>query len=99
MATSTPNRFRTNAVYPPGEFLKEELNERGMTQVALARAMGRPLQSVNAIIRGKKSITADTALQLERVLGIDAEIWLNLEARYQLTLARRLQAQTEISAV
>jgi len=68
-----------------------------MTQVTLARAMGRPLQSINAIIRGKKVITADTAIQLERVLGISAEMWLNLETRYQLTLARRRQEHKELA--
>ncbi len=99
MAISTPTRFRTNALYPPGDCLREELAARGMTQVALAKAMGQPLQTVNAVIRGKKSITADIALQLERVLGIEAEFWLNLETHYQLTLARRLQEQRDTPAL
>ncbi|MBI4310525.1 MAG: HigA family addiction module antidote protein [Chloroflexi bacterium] len=90
--------MRIDVPFPPGELLKEELEERGMTQVALARAMGRPLQSINAIIRGKKVNTADTALQLERVLGISAEYWLNLETRYQLTLARRRQEGRETAS-
>ena len=97
MATSTPTRFRTDAVILPGECLREELETRGMTQAALARAMQRPIQVVSAIILGKKSITADTALQLERVLGISAEYWLNLEMYHQLALARRRQEQASPS--
>ena len=46
--------------------------------------MGRPIQAINEIIEGKKEITADTAAQLEDVLGTPAHIWLNLERDYQL---------------
>ncbi len=50
--------------------------------------MGRPLQTINAICTGKKSITAETALDLERVLGIPARVWLGLQAEYDETRAR-----------
>lgn len=73
---------------PPGEFLEEEMVEIGMTQQDLAHRTGRPAQVINEIIRGKKAITQDTALELERVLGIPAHMWVNLEAEYQLTKAR-----------
>ena len=43
---------------------------------------------VNEIVNGKKAITADTALELEKVLGIDAQYWTNLESRYRMTLTR-----------
>src|SRR6185312_2127178 len=72
----------------PGELLGEELEVRGMTQKALAEALGRPAQAVNEIIRGKKSITAETALGLERVLGSPAYLWLRLQADHDLALAR-----------
>jgi len=73
---------------PPGEYLAEEIEARGISQTELARRMGRPLNAVNEIIKGKKSITADTALQLEEVmLEIPARFWLNLETDYQLTKA------------
>ena len=59
-----------------------------MTQQELAARTGRPPQAINEIIRGKKAITNETALQLEKVLGIPAHIWMNLETSYQMTLAR-----------
>ena len=68
--------------------MAEELRARGMTQSELARRMGRPIQVINAIVTGKKSITAETALQLEKALDIPAEFWLNLEATYQLGKVR-----------
>jgi len=46
--------------------------------------MGRPVQTINEIIKGKKEITAGTAIKLEKVLGTPAHIWLNLERGYQL---------------
>jgi HTH-type transcriptional regulator/antitoxin HigA len=71
---------------PPGEYLAEEIRARGVSQKELAGRMGRPLNAINEIIHGKKSITAETALQLEEVMPeIPARFWLNLETDYQLT--------------
>ena len=53
---------------PPGEYLAEELGACGMTQKELARCMERPVNAINEIINGKKAITAETALQLEKVM-------------------------------
>ena len=73
---------------PPGEYLLEEIDTRGISQKELARRMGRPLNTINEIINGKKSITAATALQLEEVMPeIPARFWLNLETDFQLTNA------------
>ena len=72
----------------PGVTLAEELEAREMTQKALAEAMARPVQVVNEIVHGKKAITAETALQLERVLDISARFWMNLQMDYDLTVAR-----------
>ena len=66
-----------------------------MSQAELARRLGRPRQAVNEIIRGKKAITAETALQLERVLSTPAHIWLGLEQEYRLVLARNALAASE----
>lgn len=75
-------------VFPPGEFLREELEARGWTQVELAEIMGRPPRLINEIIAGKKSITPETAIQLGEALGTGAEIWINLEGQYQLSKVR-----------
>ncbi len=73
---------------PPGEYLAEEIEARGMSQKELAKRMGRPVNTMNEIVNGKKAITAETALQLEAVMPeIPARFWLNLETDYQLTKA------------
>jgi addiction module HigA family antidote len=64
-----------------------------MTQKDLAARMGRPLKTINEIIKGKAAITADTALQLERVLGTPASFWVNLERNYREALARAKDAK------
>ncbi|MDO8716817.1 MAG: HigA family addiction module antitoxin [Dehalococcoidales bacterium] len=73
---------------PPGEYLAEEIEARGLSQKELARQMGRPLNAINEIINGKKAITAETALQLEDAMPeIPARFWLNLETDYRLNKA------------
>ena len=81
-------RVSTDAAISPGETLRAELADRGMSQRKLARAMGRPVQNVNLIVLGRKAITPRTALELEHVLGIPAHVWVRLEADYRLALER-----------
>ena len=88
---------------PPGELLAETLETANLTQADLARRMNRPAQAINEIVRGTKEITAETAIQLERVLGVPAHIWLGLEAEYQHTKARledrqRLRSEAKLAA-
>ncbi len=64
-----------------------------MSQKELAELMSRPYQVISEIVRDKKRITAETALDLEQALGIPAHLWLNLEADYQLTKARLRRKQ------
>ena len=92
MATSSPRAY-SDLPIPPGEVLEEELEARGMTQKELAARLGRPAQAINEIIRAKKSITPETAIGLGRVLGIDAQFWVNLEATYRMTLARQREQE------
>lgn len=95
MTTSSLRAF-SDLPIPPGEVLEEELAARGMTQKELAARLGRPPQVVNEIIKAKKAITPETALELEKVLGIDAQFWVNLEAGYRMTLAKN-KDQDEIA--
>ena len=96
MMAKTDDRTFSDLAVPPGELLAEELDARGMTQRELADRTGRPGQKISEIINGKKSITHDTALELEKVLGISAHFWVNLEASYQLSKARlREKSQLE----
>ncbi len=73
---------------PPGETLQEVIEAMRMSQSELALRLGRPPQMVNEIIRGKKAITPDTAIQLEKVTSLPWDFWLSLERIYQATEAR-----------
>ncbi len=73
---------------PPGEVLTEDfLLPLGVSQSRLARDIAVPQRRVNEICRGKRAISADTALRLGRFFGVSAEFWLNLQSRYDLQLA------------
>lgn len=89
MASSARPGWQPEWAVAPGEILLEALQEREMTQSELALRLGRPLKTVNEIIKGKAAITPETALQLELALGISARFWTNLETQYRDTLARR----------
>lgn len=73
---------------PPGATIEDWLNERDLYQADLARMMGRPIKTINEIVRGKARITPETALQLEQALKIPAEFWLTREGNYRLGLLR-----------
>ncbi len=72
---------------PPGRILKRELEARGWTQQDLADILQRPPQAITEIVAGTKRITPETALELERALGLPAQFWVNLEANYRLQIA------------
>lgn len=79
---------RPAEVFPPGEILREELEERGWTQTDLAEIIGRPVGMVNEIIVGKRGISPETARGLAAAFGTSAEFWMNLDAAYQLSRVR-----------
>lgn len=69
----------------PGEMLlKEFLEPLGVSQVEAARRMSIPFQRLNAIVRGRRGVSADTALLFEALTQWDAEIWLTLQAKWDL---------------
>ncbi|SRR6266478_4376332 len=88
MKAKTEYSYAPDYAIRPGETLQEALDERGMTQAELARRADRPLKTINEIVRGKAAITADTAIQLERVLGVSASFWGRLEVEYRTAIAR-----------
>ncbi len=98
MATDR-SAWQRDWVVAPGEILQEALDDREMSQSELARRMGRPTKTINEIVHGKAALTPDTAIQLERTLGITARFWINLEAAYREYLAReRAREELEASA-
>jgi addiction module HigA family antidote len=73
----------------PGEVLSEEfLKPLGMSVNALAMALRVPATRIGAIVKGERSVTADTALRLARFFGTSPEFWMNLQAMHDLTKAR-----------
>jgi len=74
----------------PGEILEEEfMRPLGLSANALAKALDVPVTRVSEIVRGRRGVTADTALRLARFLGTTAELWLALQSEYDLRIARR----------
>lgn len=77
-----------------GEFLKEDLlNTYHITQYQLAKSMGVPETRISEIIKGKRSISVDTALRLEAFFGMSAEFWLRMDNGYKIRLTRQQKKQ------
>jgi addiction module HigA family antidote len=72
----------------PGQVLADELVELQTTPTALARELHVPANRISQLIAGKRAMTADTALRLEKWLGVSAQFWMNLQKRYELDRAR-----------
>ena len=71
----------------PGEILADELKEIGVTPTELARQIDVPANRISEIIRGRRSITGDTALRLGQWFGTSAHFWVNLQTAYDLRRA------------
>ncbi len=84
----TPAPWRPDWRVHPGEILLDELRERQMRQVTLARLTGLSTKHINQIIKGHVGITPEVALRLEVALGASAETWCNLQQAYDLHLLR-----------
>ena len=77
----------------PGEVLKHDFMEPlGLSATSLAKAVGVTLARINEIVRGRRGITAETALRLARYFNTDARSWMNLQDRYELEIAARDKA-------
>lgn len=73
----------------PGEILRDELDELGVTPTEFARQIDVPANRVSQIIAGERAITGDTALRLGHWFGIEPQFWLNLQTQYDLVVADR----------
>jgi HTH-type transcriptional regulator/antitoxin HigA len=91
MNTRTPAE-----VFPPGEFIRDELDARGWTQDNLAQIMGRPQAAINLIINNKRGVSPETAIELSGAFGTSAEFWLNLDSAYRLSKVSQPVAVAEI---
>ncbi len=88
MAREQDAAYEPDYAIPPGETLRETLEALGMSQSDLALRTGRPTKTINEIAKGKATITPETALQFEHVLGIPASFWNNLQRNYEADLAQ-----------
>lgn len=91
MVDPTRNSYAPPDVSPPGETLRELLEERALSQAELAERMGRPKKTISEIINAKAALTPETALELELVLGVSADFWNARERNYRSALARAEQ--------
>jgi antitoxin HigA-1 len=76
-------------VFHMGEFLSEEMEARGLKQVELAKELGLSKTEINLVVHGKRGITVPLAINLERVLGVSAETWMNLQIKYEIFLVKK----------
>ncbi|WHZ23505.1 MAG: hypothetical protein OJF47_002617 [Nitrospira sp.] len=82
VSTMTERTFAE--IFPPGEFIEEELEARGWTQIELAEILGRTPAFVNELVKAKRGVTPETAKALGNAFGSSAQYWMNLETAYQL---------------
>ncbi len=90
-------------VHPGEVLLKDFLEPLGLSQYRLAQDIGVPALRISQIVRGQRSVTADTALRLARYFGTSAEVWLGLQSHYDLEveqdrLAGRLKKEVKVLA-
>ena len=81
-------------VVHPGEILKDELEELGVTPTAFARQIDVPPNRISQIIAGKRSITGDTALRFGHWFGVEPQFWMNLQTQFDLVAAEQKVGET-----
>ena len=84
----------------PGEILEEEfMRPLGLSANSVARRIDVPVTRISEIVRGKRGITADTALRLARLFGTSSDLWLGLQAEYDVRVAKRDLAGAALSRI
>ncbi len=81
-------------VVHPGEILKDELAELGVTPTLFARQINVPPNRISQIIAGKRSITGDTALRFGHWFGVEPQFWMNLQTQFDLVEAEQRVGET-----
>lgn len=100
------NNMTSSMLIHPGEMIKDEIIARGITQKELAKQMGVSYTVFNEILNGKRPVTTEYALLMEAALGINASIWIGLQADYNMqkakqdkSLMKRLEKIRKIAAI
>jgi addiction module HigA family antidote len=82
------NNLTPSSPIHPGEMIKDELEYRGITQRSFAESVGISPSIINEVLNGKRPVTTEYALLFEAALGIDADIWLSIQADYNKQKAK-----------
>lgn len=90
-----------NALPPvhPGEFLKEILDELGMSQAEFARAIGLSAMRISHVVKGKRPVTAEMALLFGKTFGQTPQYWINLQAAYDLKTAEKVIGRRRLARI
>lgn len=88
-AKKAANEMIPGDIFHPGEHIKEELEARGLNQQFLVEKTGMSKSEISLLVHGHRNITPEIAVLLEDALGIDAELWMNLQVKYDLDLVRK----------
>jgi addiction module HigA family antidote len=83
--------LRTPVAFHPGQFLLEEVEERGLKKLIWQKSLGILPGNLGKLFKGRHHINARMAVRLEKILNISAEYWIGLQTTYDLTLARELE--------
>ena len=86
-------------VHPGDVFLEDFMKPLDLTQYRVAKDIGVPQLRISEIVRGKRAVTADTAMRLARYFGTTAGIWMRLQAQYDLEVAERAHGKAIIASV
>ncbi len=82
------NNLNPSRPIHPGEMIRDEIEYRGISQKALASEIGIPASILNEVLNGKRAVNTEYALLLEAALGIEADLWLRLQADYNKQIAK-----------
>lgn len=94
-----PDEERLPPIHPGEVLLEDFMKPLGLSQYRLAHDIGVPPLRISQIVRGKRAVTADTALRLARYFGTSANVWMRLQARYDLEVAEAKLAQQIVKEV
>ena len=83
----------------PGEVLREELDDLGLSANALAKAVDVPVNRITGILNGERGVSADTALRLGRYFNTTAQFWMNLQQTWQVRIAEMNMGQDELDKI
>ena len=83
----------------PGEVLREELDDLGLSANALAKAVDVPVNRITGILNGERGVSADTALRLGRYFDTTAQFWMNLQLTWQVRTAEMNMGQDELDKI